>query len=46
MSEYEISLIEILAYEVKTHVDSSHEVLVPHQRVSKVADQCAKMNPK
>ncbi len=37
VSEHEISLVKVLAHEVKSHVDAGHEILVPHKGVSKVA---------
>ena len=39
ISEHEISLIEILAHEVESHIDSSHDILVPHQCIRKVTAQ-------
>jgi hypothetical protein len=39
VSEHDISLIEVFAYKVKSHVDACHKIVVPHQSVCKIASQ-------
>lgn len=34
--EHEVSLIQIFADKVKSHIDTGHKIVVPHQRVCKI----------